>query len=149
MRLKCQRNKLWAVRELYQNDREKEILTGSSPKISHKVSFLSLRQQHHAVASLIDQASTKKSPPYQGKYIVIQLYSLFTFCLCHLAIVWPLWKSFSLLWPLMCHANLAPTLPAKFAARSSFSSFGLRPTSPMRDHHSYLPSTSGLRESIT
>jgi len=89
-----QRKKLWAEREQYGNDREKESFTGFSSIVPHKVSCSSFRQQHHAVVSQIDQASTKKSPPYQGKYIVIQIYSLFTFCLCRLAIVWLLWPSF-------------------------------------------------------
>ena len=85
---------MWTVRELYGNDREKERFTGFSSIVPHKVSCLSFCQQHHAVASPIDQASTKKSPTYQDKYIVIQPYSLFTFCLRRLDIVWPLWPSF-------------------------------------------------------
>jgi hypothetical protein len=54
---------LWAKREQYGNDREKESLTGFSSIVPHKVSCSSIRRQHHAVASPIDQASTKKSPP--------------------------------------------------------------------------------------
>jgi hypothetical protein len=50
--------------------------------------------------------STKKSPQYQGKYIVILIHSLFTFCLCRLAIVWPLWPSFLLLRLFMCHVTV-------------------------------------------
>ncbi len=93
---------LWAKREQYRNDREKESLTGFFSIVPHKVSCSSIRRQNHAVASPIDQASTKKSPPYQGKYIIIQLYSIFTLCLCRLAIVWPLWPSFLLLRLFMC-----------------------------------------------
>ena len=85
---------MWAKREQYGNDREKVSPTDFSSIVPHKVSFSSIRRQHHAIAPPIDQASTKKSPPNQYKYIVMQLYSLFTFCLCCLAIIWPLWLSF-------------------------------------------------------
>ncbi len=105
-----QRKKLWEEREQYGNDREKESSTGFSSIVPHKVSCSSIRRQHHAVASPIDQASTKKSPPYQGKYIAIQLYSLFTFCSCLQAIVWPLWPSFLLLRLFMCHVSVDPSI---------------------------------------
>ena len=97
---------MWAKREQYRNDREKESLTGFSSIVPHKVSCSSIRQQHHSVAAPIDQASTKKSPPYQGKYIVILIYSLFTFCSCRLALVRPLQPSFLLFWLFICHVTV-------------------------------------------
>ncbi len=74
--------------------------------VPHKVSCSSIRRQHHAIASPIDQASTKNSPPYQGKYIVILIYSLFTFCSCRLALVRPLRRSFLLFWLFICHVTV-------------------------------------------
>ena len=66
-----QRKKLWAKREQYGNDREKESSTAFSSIVPHKVSCLSIRRQHHAIASSIDQASTKKvspHPPLPGRF---------------------------------------------------------------------------------
>ena len=129
------------MREQYGNDREKKSFTGFSSIVPHKVSCSSLRQQNHAVASPIDQASTKNSPPYQGKYIVIQLYSLFTFCSCRMAISWPLWPSFFIalaidvlrkLGPCPIWSSLGKGLPLAPSVRFLHSS--------MRDHPSYLSS---------
>ena len=108
---KSQRKKLWAEREQYGNDREKDNITGFSSVVPHKVSCLSILRHHHSIVSPIDQASTKKSPPYQSKCIVIQIYFLIIFCLCRLAIVWPLWPSFVIASAIfMCHVSVDPSI---------------------------------------
>ena len=138
------------MRELYGNDIEKESFTGFSLPVPHKVSRSSLHQEQHAVASPIDQASTKKSPPYQGKYIVTQIYSIFAFCSCRLAIVWLLWPSFFICFGYLCATSpwTRPNL-VKSASRPSFGTFGpCPPTFHYKRPILHTSFTSNLRDSI-